>query len=863
MVTNELIKQAREYFAAGLSVLPVRADKRPAVKTWDKDKGTTLEEFTQAAEGPSAAEIAGLAVICGPVSGGLECIDIDTKADTTQQIWVEYEQALREAVPELLDRLVIATTPTGGRHIYYRWDYGTTRPGAERQGGLAFIPGANAGQRGAALIETRIHGGYAAVPPGDGREFIQGSLLNVPQITPEERAKLWNIARSLTRYTEPERSETTPTATGQHSGNRPSDYFNAIYTIEDILREVGWQIGAERAGRTYVRRPGATTEQSGNIWNNILLVHSTSSGLPVGKPMPGAFSVYAWMYFGGEFTTAARSPRAAACRTPTPPRRVPTPHTRVIATTAKGEPQQVSAETFVVTDIPGEGVRRVLIQYTHETPRDEIRAILRELDNARRPGVFLVEANENAEAGEEVHAATWWLDDIIGPYTTRDITDHDRLEIVAQLVERAGMIHEPVVRDLFVTDAKRLDWWAKLGISKDTIAQEMAAAQHKAQQRAYMEDVQLKQAELADSIEAGDPQRVLKVVKELNDSVAIGLDRKAVTLVRPIDVIRGIVKAPEGYKTGFHELDKRNVRLYPGTLNIVGAYTGNGKTAFIMNMAAQMAQMDPDKVFYYAPYEETKEALFMRFLRIISGKDWGSADIKHALMGSDLGKDATFKAALEATSALLDPMTGGLSVMDPANVSTLEQVEKFLLDEQARGIDVGGVFLDHAQIVKVSAKFEARDVRHRVSYITEACREMAIKMNIPVVLASQTNRASTGSEDKQTKQADGTKAAKRKNPELHHLAESATLERDAAMVLMLRAVHYDDPNVVDKPERSDLEVTISKARECPKGVVGLHFFGATRQVLSLNSLNPVNRTKEFSKFVERMNNARKGEQSKP
>jgi replicative DNA helicase len=839
MITIELKNKAQEYFAAGLSVLPVKADKRPAVRSWDKDKGTTPQEFTEAVEGPNGADIAGLAVICGPVSGGLECIDIDTKADTTEQIWTEYEQALRSEVPDLYARLVIASTPTGGRHIYYRWDHSTAKPGTERQGGLAFIPGPSSGQRGAALIETRIYGGYAAVPPGAGREFIQGSLLNVPQITPEERAKLWNIARSLTRYTEPERRETIPTATGQHSGTRPSDYFNAVYTIEDILLEAGWQVGAERAGRTYVRRPGATTEQSGNIRDNVLLIHSTSSGLPVGKGMEGAFSVYAWLNFGGDFSAAARSPKAAGCRTPTPPRRVPTPHSAIIATTSQGQRQQVSRETFVVTDIPGAGVRKVLIQYTPEATQGEIRAILEELDNARRPGVFLQQVNEHGEPGVEVHAATWWLDYIMAPYMDRPITDSDRLEIIAQLVERAGLLHEPVVRDLFVEDAKRLDMWAALGVSKATIAQELTAAQQRAQERARLEDIQRKNMELAEYIQQADSTGIDRALNEMARATLSGSHTRSISLIDPAAVWNEIREGQDGLKTGFAALDDGMVRLMPGSLNIVGARTGNGKTAFLMNMAVQVAAEYKDKVFYHVPYEEPKAALLMRYLRIISGQNWSTKDIKAAMNGEGaLANDLDFFTAVNHADALLDKHTGGIVVMDPAKAPTIEQVAAFLAEEKERGINVGGVFIDHAGIVRVGGKFSAGEARDRMTHVSGTCRTMAIDLEIPVVLAAQLNR-------------DAARNSGEKRPQLHHLKESGSLEEDAALVMLLLATEYDDPNVKEKPECSDLMVYVDKARDCPKQEQKLHFFGATRQVVHNTIRKPRDFTKHLGDFVKR------------
>ena len=79
-------RKAKEYLRAGLSVIPTKEDKRPALSSWKayQAKAMTEEEVDISFTGYN---VKGLAIICGAVSGNLEVIDVDTKHDTTGHLW--------------------------------------------------------------------------------------------------------------------------------------------------------------------------------------------------------------------------------------------------------------------------------------------------------------------------------------------------------------------------------------------------------------------------------------------------------------------------------------------------------------------------------------------------------------------------------------------------------------------------------------------------------------------------------------------------------------------------------------------------------------------------------------------------------
>lgn len=142
------IETAVRYLSAGLSVLPaVKAKKRPAIgswKTWSRRLPTDVEVEAWFSNGHE-----GLCVIAGAVSGNMECIDFDCKAEA-------YPAWAQKVDPALLDTLVIEKTPSGGKHVLYRSECAVA-------GNQKLAQGIRNGKL-ATLIETRGEAGLSSAP---------------------------------------------------------------------------------------------------------------------------------------------------------------------------------------------------------------------------------------------------------------------------------------------------------------------------------------------------------------------------------------------------------------------------------------------------------------------------------------------------------------------------------------------------------------------------------------------------------------------------------------------------------------------------------------------------------------------------
>lgn len=149
---NPVLAAARRYVAAGLSVIPIRADgsKAPALNKGEVEHyrerfptGPELERWFE----PHRA--VGVAVVCGKISGNLAVIDIESQA-----AWERWTGRLSEAAAGwLIGRCPVVRTPKGGRHVYCRLSDG-------------WVAGGKLAMRSKAetLVEVRGQGHYVLAP---------------------------------------------------------------------------------------------------------------------------------------------------------------------------------------------------------------------------------------------------------------------------------------------------------------------------------------------------------------------------------------------------------------------------------------------------------------------------------------------------------------------------------------------------------------------------------------------------------------------------------------------------------------------------------------------------------------------------
>lgn len=202
---------------------------------------------------------------------------------------------------------------------------------------------------------------------------------------------------------------------------------------------------------------------------------------------------------------------------------------------------------------------------------------------------------------------------------------------------------------------------------------------------------------------------------------------------------------PQGVATGYDIIDREG-GLEEGALTIVAGRTSNGKTAFALNVALNVARAGVPVVIF--SLEMTNDQLGARLLANMSGVDQRS-----------------IKAA-----ALTDEQWGKLVTADdrlPLYFSDDRANDRGSIFEAIRNaVDSLGarvVFIDYLQLVKGAGK----DRRLDVSAIANDLKVLAVQLNITIVLLSQL-----------TREAQGTTPV----PKLNQLKESGEIENAADAV---------------------------------------------------------------------------------
>lgn len=249
-----------------------------------------------------------------------------------------------------------------------------------------------------------------------------------------------------------------------------------------------------------------------------------------------------------------------------------------------------------------------------------------------------------------------------------------------------------------------------------------------------------------------------------------------------------------GVSTGFALLDKVLLGLRAGTMTIVGARPGVGKTSFALSLARNAAKAGVPVVFFSLEMSGSEIAARMMCAEAgISNEAIRSGNITPD-MWTPLVKASEDLSKLDFT---IDDTAG-------TNVVEIRTKARRILQDKPTGL----IIVDYLQLI-TPANPRQTDRNVQVGEMSRALKVLAKELQVPVITLSQLNRDVERRPDKR--------------PMLADLRDSGSIEQDADVVLFIdRSLSEEEVKSSseknDRPPLGEARIIVAKNRAGRSGV---------------------------------------------
>ncbi|MDR0298426.1 MAG: replicative DNA helicase [Streptococcaceae bacterium] len=266
-----------------------------------------------------------------------------------------------------------------------------------------------------------------------------------------------------------------------------------------------------------------------------------------------------------------------------------------------------------------------------------------------------------------------------------------------------------------------------------------------------------------------------------------------------------------GLATRYADLDALTTGFHADELIILAARPGVGKTAFALNVAANVAIHGNDgesvAVAIFS-LEMGKESLVDRLIA-----STGPVNANHLRTGqmneNDWQHFTSAQGVLARTQIYVDDTPG-------IKVTEIRAKSRRLAQETG---NLGLIIIDYLQLITGNGR---ENRQQEVSEISRQLKILAKELHVPVIALSQLSRGVESREDKR--------------PRLSDLRESGSIEQDADIVAFL---YQERPEASEEGDESfvmdnKVEVIIEKNRSGARGVAELIFMKESNKFMSYN-----------------------------
>lgn len=260
-----------------------------------------------------------------------------------------------------------------------------------------------------------------------------------------------------------------------------------------------------------------------------------------------------------------------------------------------------------------------------------------------------------------------------------------------------------------------------------------------------------------------------------------------------------------GVPTGFTDLDDVTTGLRAGTLNILAARPGIGKSALALNIAFNAARQGVRVIFF--SLEMSADDLYQRVLATASGVPLSNM------------RKGTIKNYIDAIADAWNELNELPIVIDDTTDVTIDdlrtRVRRFVVDKSHGGLTKEAlmhgrnpqsdepekflVIVDYLQLMSGRRGKPSENRNLEVSEISRGLKVLAKSLDIPVLALSQFSR--------------GPEQRKGKRPVLADLRDSGSIEQDADLVLFLdRSMNEEEATDHNRPAMNQANLIVAKNR---------------------------------------------------
>jgi len=322
--------------------------------------------------------------------------------------------------------------------------------------------------------------------------------------------------------------------------------------------------------------------------------------------------------------------------------------------------------------------------------------------------------------------------------------DIDRL--LEEVVETASKIPDPIDRDRYKKRFTSLEAIQALGITEEslsiTVDRLTSTRDKEAQATAFKklldEAIKLhEKGEIDKALELLDGIREVKLKDKATEFSSLLLPTKESELKERL------ANRPDSLNSGY--IIGEPLLLPSGAISIFASPTSHGKTAFLINLALNVATAYPDKEAYLFVYEEDRDTILIRALNTYLDEEISSNNRRtlrsYFATGSTefiashhrdsfiAKKDKFFKELIE---------TRRLNIHYTSyNSDTLIEAIRYL----HKHANPGAIFIDYIQLLNLpEGKYKAYSRQEELKEICIALKDVAVETGLPIILGAQFNR---------------------------------------------------------------------------------------------------------------------------